>query len=150
MRDGLPLAGVLSAVTSVEQTTTDGDEGVVEVTKSGELRILPYAQKGDLRLEEAVSVAVDGVDRGIIGDGDMTRSETDEFTVLLMEVVDDLEAVPPTGLDQQPEVGEPGDTGGGNGAQMPSLEVGDDVVGGNRGEEEVGRVDGGEIGDHAR
>jgi hypothetical protein len=30
--DGLALAGVLCAVSSVEQTTLDGDEGIVVVT----------------------------------------------------------------------------------------------------------------------
>lgn len=43
---------------------------------------------GDLRLEEAIAVSIDGLDCFIICDGDMIGLDSNEFAVLLVGLVD--------------------------------------------------------------
>lgn len=143
MGDSLALAGVLCTVTGVEESTADGDKRIVEVPV--QLASVHNSSSANIRLEEAVSVAVDSLDSGVVGNRDMVRRDADHLAVLLVRVMNGVEAATAPGLQEQPEVGEGSETGGRDVGVPPFFEVRDQVVGGDDGQEKVG---GEEIGEH--
>lgn len=90
VRDCLTLASVFGAVASVEETTADRDEGIVEVT--GEVLVdltatVPGAGT-NVRLQETIAVSIDTLDRIVVGNGDVSRSNSHELAMLLVGLVD--------------------------------------------------------------
>lgn len=71
MSNCLPLTRVLGSVASVEQTTLNGHKGVVVV-----------------RFQETISMAIDRLDGGVVGDGDMIWGDTDKFAMLFVGSMD--------------------------------------------------------------
>ena len=63
VRDNLALTGVLTPIPNVEETALNRDESVVE-----------------FRLQCAISVTVDGIERHRVGNGYVVRSNTDDWT----------------------------------------------------------------------
>jgi hypothetical protein len=85
MADNLSLSGMFRSVPRVEQPSSNTDEGIVE-----------------LGLDETVTVAVYFGDSIVICDRDMVGSDSDEFAVLLVLVVNDLVSVSISGLSGDP------------------------------------------------
>lgn len=66
-------------------------------------------------------MAVDSLDGSIIGDGGMTGREANELSVFLVSVIDSDETMTATSLQQHPEIGEGGQTRGGDITKMRAL-----------------------------
>lgn len=66
-------------------------------------------------------MAVDSLNGAIIGDGGMTGGDANELSIFLVSVVDDDKTVTATSLQEQPEIGEGGQTGGGDIAEVSAL-----------------------------
>ena len=60
----------------------------------------------DVRFQETISVAINSIDGGIVGNGDMTRGNANEFSMFLMRLVDGDKAFTLTSLEKEPKVGE--------------------------------------------
>lgn len=87
---------------------------------------------GDLRLEEAVSVAVNSGNSGVIADTDVVGLDTNDGTQLLVKLIHSLVSVTSPTYRQEPEIRELGWEGRGNLAQSAICdEVGDKIVKGN-------------------
>lgn len=123
MRHGLALARMFRPVARVEQSTADGDKGIIEVPTQRQLVSIGHfrlqlaalgARTGDIRLEETVSVPIDHRNGRIIRNGDIPRGETDQFSILLVGFVHGEKAMALSRLQHQPEVGEAGHAGGRN------------------------------------
>lgn len=90
VRNNLALAGVLCPVAGVEETSPDGDEGIVKFT-------IPLVRnpptedrlevRSHLRLEEPISMAVDELDSVWVRDGDMVGLNANHFAVFLVCLV---------------------------------------------------------------
>lgn len=89
MRNDLPLSRVLCPISGVKQSPSDTDERIVK-----------------LGFQESIAVAVNFVDCGMVGDGDVVRSDSDEFAVLLVLVMYDFVSVTSSCLTGEPELGE--------------------------------------------
>lgn len=74
-------------------------------------------------------MSIDALDRIVVGDGDVSRGNADELALLLVGLVNGQEALALTSLQQQPQVGEGGQTGAGDIAQVRPLQVRDEEVG---------------------
>lgn len=66
-------------------------------------------------------MAVNSLDGPIIGDGGMTGGEANELSVFLVSVVDSDETMTATSLQEHPEIGEGGQTGGGDITKVRAL-----------------------------
>ena len=93
-----------------------------------------------IRLEEPISVTIDGRDGGVIGDGGMIRCNADNPALLLVRIVDSQETATIASLQEQPEVRPSSQTGAGDIGQTPALQVRDQVIGGKEGHQEVSPV----------
>lgn len=91
--------------------------------------------KGSIRLQKAIAMAIDDLNRLAIGDGNMVRLNADNLAVFLVGGIDGEVAPPATGLVHEPEVGEGGGEGGGDVSDGICAEVGQEVIE-DRGEEE--------------
>lgn len=74
-------------------------------------------------------MSIDALDRIVVGDGDVPGSDADELALLLVGLVDGQVALTLASLQQQPQVGEGGQTRTGDIAQVRTLQVGDEEVG---------------------
>lgn len=104
MRDDLAFAGVFGSVASVEQASTDADEGVVVFTVRVSFNILRALHH--LRLQKAVAVSVDGLDGAVVCDTDVIWLDSHDFAQPLVRIVDGLKASSVAALPHQPQVGE--------------------------------------------
>lgn len=94
-------------------------------------------------------MAIDCLDGGIVGDRDMMGRDADHLAMVLVRLMDGVETAATPGLQKQPEVGKAGQTGRGDVAQSPRLEIRHQIVGGDNRQKEVGSEKVGEHGDEA-
>lgn len=83
----------------------------------------------DLRLQESVSVSVNGSNRFVIRDGDLRRRDTDQLSVFGVGLIDRKVAFTLAGLQEEPEVGECSVAGCRDATQPRSLQVWQKEVG---------------------
>ena len=85
MSDGLTLTSVLSTISCVEKTTTDGDECIVVVG-----------------FQKSVSVSVDQLNGGVVGDRGVVWCDSHHLAHLVVGIVDCEEASTLTSLVEEP------------------------------------------------
>lgn len=88
-------------------------------------------------------MSVDGRDGRIIRNRGVVGSNPGHLALLLMCLVNRHESRAIASLQQQPQVGKSGQARARDVGQVPALQVGDEVVEGQEGQQGVGPVDGG-------
>lgn len=86
VRHNLALASVFGAVAGVEEAALDGNKGVVVFTVrdvSGE-KGKDGGPLFDSPLQKPISMAVDGVDEGVVCYGDVIRLDSNHLAVFLV------------------------------------------------------------------
>lgn len=103
MRDSLALACVLGAVTSVEETSADGDKRIIVFT--GVCQCCLYSLREHIiPLQHSIAMAVDDRNRIGVCDTDMVWLYPDHRSILLVCIVDSQVTFALTSLEEEPEV----------------------------------------------
>jgi hypothetical protein len=84
--------------------------------------------KASIRLQKAIPMAIDNLNRIAIGDRNMIRLNPNNLAVFLVSGINGKVAPPATGLVHEPEVGERGGERGGDISEGICTEVGEEVV----------------------
>ena len=132
--DGLAFAGVLGAITGIEEAALDGDEGVVIFT-GFDGRGLARASSGSgmtrdegVPLQPTSTMAVDDTNGFWVRDGDVIGLYSHEWAIFLVGFVDSEEAAPSSALVEEPEVAEGCELGAWDVSNRIVAEVGEEVV----------------------
>lgn len=119
MRHRLPLARMFRTIPRIEQSPSNTHKGII---------ILAF--------QEPIAVAVDLWNGICVRDANVVRLDAHEFAVFGVCGVHGEKALSAAALGEQPEVCEGRGEWGGDGADLPVAEVGEEVV--EDGEEEEG------------
>lgn len=93
-------------------------------------------------------MAVDRLNRSVVGDGDMVGSNADHFAIFLMGFVNSLETATAPSLQKKPEIGKSGQTWRRDITKSPFLDIGENVVGGEEAKKKIRRIRRDKIGNH--